>query len=360
MTETSIRKIFYAPNKFQSYGKEEIEAVKNFLTDRSINEDEVIEEFEEKVAKLFDVKYGIFVNSGSSANLLACIVAGIKEDDEVITPCCTFPTTLSPIALFKSKPVFTDVEPGRYVPSVKMVMDLVTSRTKCILIPDIVGDKFDFVTLRKELDRANRNDIVLIEDACDTVCKCDGDMATISFYASHIISAGGCGGMVLTNNKELAARCRKYRVYEAFDLSAPAFCAAFGLANLKRFDAFKDARIKNFARYYENLKDCTFYTLPEPNNYVWLSMPIICKSNRFEIIEELENSGIQTRLCLAGNILRQPYYAQLYPEIDPSCYKETDKIFEGGMLVGLHQGLTIEDVDFVCAKLKKLAEIYDK
>jgi CDP-6-deoxy-D-xylo-4-hexulose-3-dehydrase len=103
------------------------------------------------------------------------------------------------------------------------------------------------------------------------------------------------------------------------------------------------------------LKNSSFYQIPKVNKGVWLSMPLICKSHRFEIVTELEKRQIQTRLCLAGNILRQPFYAQLFPDVDPAGFPNTERVFEGGLLVGLHQGLTEEDVDFVCAQLEEIA-----
>lgn len=84
-------------------------------------------------------------------------------------------------------------------------------------------------------------------------------------------------------------------------------------------------------------------------------MPILCKK-RFEIVSELEKNGIQTRLCMAGNILRQPGYAALFPNIDPNSFIQTERIFRECFLIGLHQGLSEEDIDFICTMLLKLQE----
>ena len=113
------RKVWYAPNKFESYGEEEIKAVEACLRDgwlagfgpRSI-------EFEEKIAKRFGKKYGVFVNSGSSACLLALAALDLPKGCKVITPACTFSTTLAPIIQLGYKPVFVDVGLTSYVPTV--------------------------------------------------------------------------------------------------------------------------------------------------------------------------------------------------------------------------------------------------
>jgi CDP-6-deoxy-D-xylo-4-hexulose-3-dehydrase len=351
-------KIFYAPHMFQSFGEAEMTAVQSFLKENPILENNAIEEFEAKVSGLFGQKFGIFVNSGSSANLLSCLALHLGPNDEVITPACTFSTTISPLVLLKCNIRFCDVSVGRYVPSVSQIMELVRDSTTVVLIPDVVGDRFDFSGLREELTKIGRTDIKLFEDSCDTILKSDADIVAVSFYASHIISAGGMGGMVMTNSEALAQTCRKLRNSGAWDFSAPPFSAVFGLVNAGNFEEWAAIRKKNFDRYCKNLKNCEFYELPAFGDCVWLSMPLICRSNRYEIVQELEAKQIQTRLCLTGNILRQPYYKNLYPNIDPQSFTQTERIFRGGILLGLHQGVTDEQVDFVCGELIRLAEKY--
>jgi CDP-6-deoxy-D-xylo-4-hexulose-3-dehydrase len=348
-------KIFYSPNTFQSFGAPEIDAVQSFLTSHPFNSPDPIVAFENRISSLCGMSHGIFVNSGSSANLLACLALGLGPNSEVITPACTFPTSVSPMVFLGSNVIFSDVAEGRYVPSVSQVLSLVTPKTTAILIPDIVGDIFDFQGLRGELEKAGRGDVKLIEDACDTVTRSVADFATLSLYASHIISGGGCGGVLMTNDGALAERARELRESDAWDLRAPAYCAVFALKNMEQLETFSEARRKNFLRYCENLKSSSFYEVPKVNEGVWLSMPLICKSHRFEIVEELEKRQIQTRLCLAGTILRQPFYAARYPETDPEAFPNTEKVFERGLLIGLHQGVADEDVDFVCAQLEEIA-----
>ncbi|KAH0794393.1 DegT/DnrJ/EryC1/StrS aminotransferase family protein [Histomonas meleagridis] len=352
------KNLTYSPNTFQSYGEKEINAVKQFLSNNDFNDEKIIEKFEERVASLFGMKYGIFVNSGSSANLLACLALGIGPDDEVITPTCTFPTTLSPLIFLGSQVIFSDICEGHYVPSVEQILSLITPKTTVILIPDLVGDKFDFAKLREELKKINRSDIKLIEDACDTFTTSVADFATVSFYASHIINAGGCGGMTLTNDPNYAQKCKELRRNSTWDLSCPSYCAAFGYENSLKIEEFAAARHKNLLHYHERLKGSQFFELPENKEAVWLSMALLVKSNRFEIVEHLEEIGIQTRLCMAGNILRQPFYSHLFPNIDPEGFPVTEKAFSRGILIGLHQGLSDEDIDWICDRLLELAEKY--
>jgi CDP-4-dehydro-6-deoxyglucose reductase, E1 len=165
-----MKKVWYAPNKFESYGEKEIKAVETCLRDgwlagfgpRSI-------EFEEKIAKRFGKKYGVFVNSGSSACLLAIAALGLPKGSKIITPACTFSTTLAPIIQLGYEPIFCDVELTSYVPSVQSILDLITEDVRAIMVPNLIGNKPDWDLLKSELTRIGREDIIVIEDSADTI-----------------------------------------------------------------------------------------------------------------------------------------------------------------------------------------------
>ena len=199
------KKIWYAPNRFESYGELEIEAVVNCLKDGWIaGFGPKTIEFEEKISKYFGKRFGVFVNSGSSACLLALASLQLEKGSEIVTPACTFATTVAPIVQLGLKPVFCDVELTKYVPSVSQVIEKITENTKAIMIPNLIGNKPDWKTLKKQLAEMGRTDIILIEDSADTMTNTiESDISTTSFYASHIITAGGSGGMVMFNDEKL-------------------------------------------------------------------------------------------------------------------------------------------------------------
>jgi CDP-6-deoxy-D-xylo-4-hexulose-3-dehydrase len=375
------RKVWYAPNKFESYGEEEIKAVQQCLRDgwidgfgpRSI-------EFEEKIAKRFGKKYGVFVNSGSSACLLALAALDLPKGCKVITPACTFSTTLAPIIQLGYKPVFVDVELTSYVPTVEDIIAMIDSDVKAIMVPNLIGNKPDWKTLRIELKRIGREDIIVVEDSADTITYTEEtDVATTSFYASHVITAGGTGGMVMFNDKKHVDRALQYRdwgrmgdnseimddrfnhvvdgipydhkfLYDVlgYNFKCSEMSAAFGLVQLERFKQFEDIRRTNFERYLENLKDVSEITLPDdsikPN---WLAIPLQTE-RRLELLTFLENNNIQTRVTFAGNVTRHPVYREYLQPFDNS-----DTIMKNGFLLGAHHGMTIEDVDYVCDKIKE-------
>jgi CDP-6-deoxy-D-xylo-4-hexulose-3-dehydrase len=376
-----MKKIWYAPNKFESYGEEEIKAVEQCLRDgwlagfgpRSV-------EFEEKIAKRFGKKYGIFVNSGSSACLLALASLDLPKGAKVITPACTFSTTLAPIIQLGFKPVFVDVGLTTYVPTVADIIAVIDNEVKAIMVPNLIGNKPDWKTLRSELQRIRREDIIIIEDSADTITYTEEtDVATTSFYASHIITAGGTGGMVMFNDKKHVDRALQYRdwgrmgdnseimddrfnhsvdgipydhkfLYSVlgYNFKCSEMSAAFGLVQLERFETYKDIRRQNFERYIKNLKDVEELILPddsiEPN---WLAIPLQTE-RRLELLTFLENNNIQTRVTFAGNVTRHPVYREY---LQP--FSNSDTIMKNGFLLGAHHGMTIEDVDYVCNKIKE-------
>ena len=124
--------------------------------------------------------------------------------------------------------------------------------------------------------------------------------------------------------------------------------AAFGLVQLERFNKFEGIRRANFERYLENLKDVEEIILPDdsikPN---WLAVPLQTEK-RFELLSFLEDNNIQTRVTFAGNVTRHPVYREYLQE-----FTNSDIIMKNGFLLGAHHGMTIEDVDYVCSKIKE-------
>jgi CDP-6-deoxy-D-xylo-4-hexulose-3-dehydrase len=124
--------------------------------------------------------------------------------------------------------------------------------------------------------------------------------------------------------------------------------AAFGLVQLNRLDKFVEIRRNNIERYINNLKDVPGLLLPndtiKPN---WLAIPLQYE-NRLELLTYLEDNNIQTRVTFAGNITRHPIYRQYLQD-----FTNSDTIMKNGFLLGAHHGMTIDDVDYVCNKIKE-------
>lgn len=376
-----MKKVWYAPYKFESYGEEEIKAVEEALRSGWLGgQGPKSVEFEEAIAKRFGKKYGVFVNSGSSACLLAIAALDLPKGCKIITPACTFATTLAPILQLGFEPVFVDVGLTNYVADIDQVVNAVTTDVKAVMLPNLIGNKPDWKKLKQELKLLGREDIYLIEDSADTITETlETDIATTSFYASHIITAGGVGGMVMYNDPAHVTKCLQYRdwgrlgndseimddrfnhsvdgipydhkfLYSVlgYHMKACEMNAAFGLVQLNRFKKFSQIRRDNFERYLENLKDVEELVLPDdsikPN---WLAIPLQTE-RRFELLTFLEDSNIQTRVTFAGNVTRHPVYRKYLQD-----FKNSDTIMKNGFLLGAHHGMDIEDVDYVCSKIKE-------
>jgi len=379
------RKIWYAPYKFESYGEEEIKAVEKSLRSGWLGgQGPSSQEFEKKMANKFGKKYGVFVNSGSSACLLAIAALDLPKGSKIITPACTFATTLAPIIQLGYIPVFVDVGLNDYVADGGQILDAITDDVKALMLPNLIGNKPDWWSLKEDLADMGREDIYLIEDSADTITRTKlTDVSTTSFYASHVITAGGVGGMVMFNDKKHVTKCLQYRdwgrlgddseimsdrfnhsvdgikydhkfLYSVlgYHMKACEMNAAFGLVQLKRFENFKKIRRDNIERYLSNLEGVGDLILPDdkikPN---WLALPLQTKK-RFELLNFLESNNIQTRVTFAGNVTRHPVYREY---LQP--FKNSDMIMENGFLLGAHHGMTISDVDYVCDKVK---EFFDK
>jgi len=374
------KKIWYAPNQKEAYGDEEIQAVVNCLNDgwlagfgpKTI-------EFEEKVSKEFGKKYGLFVNSGSSAILLGLCALDLPKGSEVITPACTFSTTIAPIIQCGLKPVFCDVEIGTYVPSIDQICKKITENTKLIMLPNLIGSKPDWKSLRERIP----NNIILFEDSADTITYTEEtDISITSFYSSHLITAAGSGGMLMVNDQKILKKATMFRdwgrigdnsediktrfeyeidgipydykfLYGAigYNFKSSELNSAFGLVQLSRLEEIREKRKNIFNRYLENLKDVKEIILPNNVfNSDWLAIPFMYK-NRMQLLTFLEENNIQTRVCFAGNVTRHPAYREFLIDL-----KNADKIMAEGFLLGAHHGMTIEDVDYVCDKLKQFIQ----
>ena len=371
------KKVWYAPNQKEAYGQAEIDAVVKSLEagwlagfgPRSV-------EFEEKVSALFAKKHGLFVNSGSSAILLGINALNLEPGDEVVTAACTFSTTIAPVLQCGLKPVFCDVEIGTYVPSPDQVCEKVTDKTKLIILPNLIGSKPNWAEIRRRVG----DKMILFEDSADTITYTpETDLAITSFYASHLITAGGSGGMVMFNNEKYLKRATMFRdwgrigdnsedvttrfehsvdgipydykfLYGAvgYNMKSSEMNAAFGLVQIERIEEIRSKRRTMFNRYLENLKDVPELTLPiNTYNTDWLAIPFMYE-NRMKLLTFLEENHVQTRVCFAGNVTRHPAYRQFLEE-----FPNADKIMACGFLLGAHHGMKVEDVDYVCDKIKE-------
>jgi CDP-6-deoxy-D-xylo-4-hexulose-3-dehydrase len=379
------------------YGEEEIAAVVKVLR-TSTQMGPHVREFEERVAALFHKRFGLMVNSGSSALYLAVEVLGLKPGSEVITPALTFATTVAPLVRSGLVPAFVDVEEGTYNIDVSRIEEMISPNTSAILVPNLIGNLPDWDRIH---DIADRHGLKVLEDSADTLGATlrgtstgrRSHISTTSFYGSHVINCAGNGGLLCMDDPEMARRVKLLRSWgrsssllqseeseriEArfdveldgipydrkfifdevgFNLEPSELGAAFGLVQLNKLKDNIEARRRNFKihldffRHYEDL-----FVLPrelEDAYTGWLAFPLTLREGapftRRDLQIHLEENKIQTRPVFTGNILRQPAFTKIQRRESPAGYPEADKVTRGGVLIGCHHGLSEEQIAYVHA-----------
>lgn len=375
------------------YGEKEIEAVMQVLRS-STQMGKHVRRMEERVAALYAKKYGVMVNSGSSALYLAADLMDFEPGSEIITPTLTFSTTVAPIIKKGWVPAFVDVEEGTYNIDVNKVEEMITSKTKAMIIPNLIGNLPDWQKLRELADKYN---LFVLEDSADTLGAEIGgassgrftDMSTTSFYGSHIINCAGNGGMLCVNTEALYDRGRLLRswgrssslfvesekienrfnveiegipydakfVFEepGYNIEPSELGAAFGNVQLDDLAHNINTRTENYRRMREFFAQYEeHFILPKqlPDSRTgWLAFATTVRETapfiRRDMQIFLEKRNIQTRTVFTGNILRQPGFKNYEHKAAAGGYPEADKVMRGGMLLACHHGLNDAQISHV-------------
>lgn len=365
------------------------------------------EKFQDSVKNYLDVRHCLFVNSGSSANLLALSglkkLFNIEDGSEVITSAVNFPTTLNPILQNNLLPVLVDAEMGTYNINPNLIEEKITSKTVGIVLAHTLGNPFGLDQIKEICEK---NNLFLMEDNCDAFGSkyknkftgTFGDVATLSFYPAHHITTGE-GGAVFTNNTKLKKileslrdwgrdcycppgednTCKKRFDWQlgglphgydhkyiysniGYNLKATDMQAAIGLSQMDKLESFINKRIENFNYLYDGFKQFTEFLLPEwsdKSSPSWFGFPLTLKDNlsfkRVDLLKFYDQRRIGTRLLFGGNILLQPAYQDI--ELgNPLDFPIANKIVNNSFWLGVYPGLTKEMLDFVIETTKEFLD----
>lgn len=366
--------------------------------------------FERGLADYLGVKHCLFVNSGSSANLLAFMTLTspllgerqVRPGDEVITVAAGFPTTVSPIVQYGAVPVFVDVTIPGYNIDVTQLEAARSEKTKAVMIAHTLGNPFDLGAVSAF---CKKHGLWLVEDNCDALGSTYtidgvekltgtiGDIGTSSFYPPHHMTTGE-GGAVYTADPQLHKIALSMRdwgrdcvcpsgrdnlcghrferqygqlplgydhkyVYSHFgyNLKATDLQAAVGVEQLKKFPSFVERRRENFAVLYEGLKKyedkLILPVAAEHSSPSWFGFLITCKPgvDRNKVVQYVEQKGVQTRMLFAGNLTRHPCFDSLRES--GSGYRivgeltNTDRIMNDTFWVGVYPGMSSEKLQYM-------------
>jgi len=398
-----MKKIYYGR---AVYDAKEINAVLKVLKNNSLSliDGNKVKELEKRVSQIFGKKYGLMVNSGSSANLLALSSFKFKKGSEIITPNLTFSTTVAPIYQLGLTPHFVGVEENKFITDPSQIEKCINKKTVALMIPNLLGNIADWKRIHKIAKKYN---LKIIEDSADTIGYTVNkknlgkysDITTNSFYASHIINGAGTGGIVCFNDYNLYERAKLLRGwgrssavfnesenatkrfnvkvsgidYDAkyifsdlgYNFLPSEISAAFALEQIKKLKNNVLIRNKNFEylkKFFENFKK--YFKLPEQNIGVktpWLAFPLVIKENKIFNRKKMqiffEKNNIQTRTIFTGNILKQPVMKNRFFKKHPKCDKVANDVMKNGILLGCHQGMNKSELDYICKTFKRLIKI---
>ena len=394
------------------FGQAELVAATKACLDFWLTSGPYTEQFESRFAKIVGMRHAFMVNSGSSANLLALSSLtspthgerALKPGDEVITVAAGFPTTVTPILQNGLVPVYVDVDPETYVAIDAQMEAAVSPKTKAIMMAHTLGNPFnlDFVQ-----DLAKKHNLWLIEDSCDALggtyrdqtLGSFGDFSTFSFYPAHHITTGE-GGAVLVKkvaHKRIVESFRDWgrdcwcapgcdntclKRYEwilgelpegydhkyiyshlGYNLKSGDIQAAIGLAQLDRLDSFIELRRRNWAHLLNGLRGIEeYFVLPKATEHSdpsWFGFAITVKpgapKTRNQIVQELNDKKIGTRLLFGGNLLRQPAFIGT-PRRAISKLENTDRIMNDTFWIGVWPGLSTEMLDYMITSIHEILE----
>ncbi len=313
--------------QYQAIKDEVLAAVTHVLDSGQFVLGKEVATFEEEFAAFSSAKYGIAVNSGTSALHLALLAAGVGPGDEVITVPCTFVATVAAVHYTGATPVFVDVDPVTYTMDPALIEAAITPKTKVILPVHLYGNPADMDPI---LAIARRHNLMVIEDAAQAHgaeykgrrCGSLGDLGCFSFYPGKNLGAYGEGGLVTTGDPELARKIRMLRdwgaekkyehVLKGFNYRMEGIQGGILRVKLRYLETWTEQRRQHAAAYSKLLADSGL-TLPVEapgNRHVYHIYPVLTP-RRKEMMDSLNASGVQTGIHYPYPVHLLPAYSDL-------------------------------------------------
>lgn len=359
-------------------------------------------DFERQLAQFVGARSALFVNSGSSANLVALSgltskklgERALKPGDEVLTVAMGFPTTINPVIQNGLKPVVVDVDLDTLDANAARLEEAISPKTKAIMMAHTLGNPFDLDTVQR---LCKENNLWLIEDSCDALGSTYrgqrtgsfGDTATLSFYPAHHITTGE-GGAVFVKSPMVKKQVESFRDWgrdcycetgkdntcakrfgwklgdlpEGYDhkytyshigynLKATDMQAALGLTQLAKVELFIQKRKDNYQylkKHLSNVEGLSIAVATPNSEPSWFGCPITLDPkhpvDREDLLRFLDSRKIGTRLLFAGNITKQPAYKDVDFRVVGDL-TNTNTVMTRSFWVGVYPGLTTQMMDYV-------------
>ncbi len=364
--------------------KEDIESVDEVLKSNHLCFGPWLSEFEKALAQIANRKYGIALNSGTSALHLIIKGLGIGEGDEVITTPFSFIASSNAILFERARPVFVDIKKDTYNIDTELIESAITENTKAILAVDVFGQPADWDKIE---EIAKKHNLYVIEDSCEAIgasykekpAGSFGIAGTFAFYPNKQITTGE-GGAIVTDNEQLKEMAQSLKNqgrgegdtwlshtrlgynYRISDINC-----ALGLSQLSRLDKILEMRA-NIARLYnENLKDMEEIEIPyiseNTTRMSWFVYVIrlsdeFSKEDRNKVIVELAKRGIQSRNYFSP-IHLQPFYVNEFG-FKRGDFPITELISDRTISLPFYTTMKEEEVKYVVGALKEILRNFRK
>jgi perosamine synthetase len=331
--------------------------------------------FERAFADFCGTAHAVTCSNGTTALHLALLALGVQPGDEVIVPTLTYVATANAVVYCGATPVFVDAEPRTWNMDPAGIESLITDRTKGIIVVHLFGHPVDMDPI---LELARRRGLFVLEDAAEAHGAAYkgqrvgslGDAATFSFFGNKIITTGE-GGMVTTNDERLAAEVRRLKNHGmdparkywfetvGFNYRLTNVASAIGLAQLERIDWHLDERRKIGGWYREALSGVPGLSWQAEEawaRHVWWLFTIVMDDSipldRFQLLARLAHDGIEGRQIIYPIHTLPPYQ----PPHGPRRLPVSERVVERGIHLPTWSGLTREQVDRVCDRVKAAVE----
>ena len=353
---------------------DDIEAVERILRSGMLAQGEEVRLFEEEFAEYIGTEYAVAVSSGTAALDLVLKAFNIGPGDEVITTSFSFVATANAILYQGARPVFADIDPKTYNIDPGDVVEKITGRTRAIIVVHLYGQP---ANIRALAEIAEDHNLLLIEDAAQAhgaeflgkKVGSFGDAAVFSFYPTKNMTTGE-GGIVTTNNKEIAQKIRLLRdhgqtekyLHEilGWNLRMTNIAAALGRSQLRKLERLNSLRSKNAQLLSTKLSKIkgikTPYVAPEAK-HVWHQYVISVEDSfplsRDRLYEELEKHGIGVAIHYPRPIHQQPLYRKLgYPDnLCPKAIQASRRVLS----LPVHPAVTEDDIEYIASTMRRLA-----
>jgi CDP-6-deoxy-D-xylo-4-hexulose-3-dehydrase len=357
----------------------------------------LVKQFEAEFAAHFGAGFGVMVNSGSSANLIAVAAAvldpriDLNRGDEVIVPAVSWPTTYYPLAQYGLRPRFVDIDLDTLNLDLDLVESAIGPRTKALFAVNLLGNPNDFSRLR---GIAERHGLVLLEDNCESLgASSDGIAAgtaglagTFSAFFSHHISTME-GGVILTDDEQLYQEMISLRAHgwtrelpqqnfvhdksgdawdDLFRFVLPGYnvrplemSGALGIEQLKKVPALVDGRRENARYFAERFAGIESVRLQrETGRSSWFGFSLVLEGplagRRSELVRAFAEAGVESRPIVAGNFTRNPVMDHLDAVVPPEL-PAADKVDVDGLFVGNHHYPVRDGIDLVAETVERVA-----